>query len=59
MPFTEDGGFYSGVNIAWLNRDYDHDLGINPFHPDWGTSFLSGLSRILSFCWQGCFLDQK
>lgn len=43
MPFKEDGGFYFGVNIAWLNRDYDHDLGINSFHPDWGVAYDSEL----------------
>jgi len=43
MPFIANGGFYFGVNIAWLNRDYDHDLGINPFHPDWGVAYDSEL----------------
>ncbi len=34
MPFG-DRDFNFGINLAWLNRDFGHDIGQNPYHPDW------------------------
>ena len=28
-----------GMNLAWLNGQYDHDFGFNALHPDWGCGF--------------------
>lgn len=28
--------FTFGINLPWFNGIYDHDLGPNPHHPDWG-----------------------
>jgi len=29
--------FIYGVNLPWFDGQYDHDLGPNPQHPDWGV----------------------
>ncbi len=34
-----------GVNLAWLDGAYDHDFGVNPFHPEWGVGYEPALAR--------------
>lgn len=29
--------YVHGVNCGWFDGQYDHDIGLNPLHPEWGT----------------------
>lgn len=37
-------GLQTGLNWAWLGGAYDHDFGINPLHPSWGTAYKSEIA---------------
>lgn len=33
--------YIHGCSLPWLNGNYDHDLGYNPYHPSWGVGYDS------------------
>jgi hypothetical protein len=33
--------YIHGANLAWLDGACDHDIGINPRHPNWGCAYNS------------------
>jgi hypothetical protein len=39
LPVNGASTFVKGANLAWLDGQYDHDIGINPLHPQWGCSY--------------------
>jgi hypothetical protein len=41
LPINGVNAFVKGANLAWLDGAYDHDIGINPLHPEWGCAYNS------------------
>lgn len=41
LPINGTNTFAKGANLAWLNGQFDHDIGTNPNHPDWGCAYNS------------------
>lgn len=41
LPVGGSSTFVKGANLAWLNGQFDHDIGTNPNHPDWGCAYNS------------------
>jgi Cellulase (glycosyl hydrolase family 5) len=39
LPISGVNTFVKGANLAWLDGQYDHDIGINPLHPSWGCLY--------------------
>jgi Cellulase (glycosyl hydrolase family 5) len=39
LPINGVNTFVKGANLAWLDGQYDHDIGINPLHPQWGCYY--------------------
>ena len=39
LPVNGVNTFVKGANLAWLDGQYDHDIGINPLHPSWGCLY--------------------
>ena len=39
LPINGVNTFVKGANLAWLDGQYDHDIGINPLHPSWGCLY--------------------
>jgi Cellulase (glycosyl hydrolase family 5) len=39
LPISGVNTFVKGANLAWLDGQYDHDIGINPLHPQWGCYY--------------------
>lgn len=37
LPVNGTPQFVHGINLGWFEGQYDHDIGINPLHPEWGT----------------------
>jgi hypothetical protein len=36
LPVNGTPQFVHGINCGWFEGQYDHDIGINPLHPEWG-----------------------
>src|SRR4051794_15720634 len=34
-----------GINVPWIDGQYDHDIGVNPQHPSWGTTYNSARTQ--------------
>lgn len=37
LPVNGGPQFVHGINMGWFDGQYDHDIGVNPLHPEWGT----------------------